>query len=265
MTNFKQKYKDYTLITGASAGIGKGFAEQLATKGLNLVLIARRADKLSELASNLEAKHNIKVKTLALDLLADNAISEITNATENLEVGLIVLNAAVEVHGDFTNNNLQSELDLVKLNVTRPLQLAHHFGNKMKQRKRGGIIFLSSTFGHQSVPYFANYAASKAYILSLGQALNYELKKFNVDVTVLSPGPTKTDMIASMTDVDFKKMPVTFQEVTPVVKTALNALGSKQAVIPGAWNNFMDIMGKFTTPRWILTNMYGFLVARAMK
>jgi len=98
----------------------------------------------------------------------------------------------------------------------------------------------------------------------LQQVLNYELKRYGVDVTVLSPGLTKTAMTQSMKGMDFKKMPIVEMEVGPVVKIALNALGKKQAVIPGARNIFMDIMGKFTTPRWMLTNMFGFLVSRAM-
>ena len=145
------------------------------------------------------------------------------------------------------------------------MQLAHVFGGKMIERKSGGVIFVSSTFGHQAVPYFANYAAGKAYILGIGQALNYEFGKSNVDVTVLSPGLTRTEMTENMKGINFRKMPIFEMKVQPVVSKAIKALGKKHVVIPGGWNRFMDAMGKFTTPRPILTNMYGFLVSRAMK
>lgn len=264
MKKFKQKYGEYALVTGASSGIGKEFAIQLAHKGLNLVLVARRENMLQDLSSELQNKFHIKVETIALDLLQNGAVDALVSKTSVFEIGLLVLSAGMELHGSFLKNQLVKETDVVKLNTLIPMQLAHHFGKKMEARKRGGILFVSSTFGHQSVPYFANYSATKAYILTIGQALNYELKRSNVDVTVLSPGLTRTEMVDKMTDVNFKKMPITEMSVTPVVKKALNALGRKQAVIPGARNNFMDIMGKFTTPRWMLTNMFGFLVSRSL-
>jgi len=262
--NYNDKYGSFALITGASSGIGKEFAKQLANKGLNLVLVARRSQRLIELASSLEKQYNIIVKTIELDLLNDNAVETLVSKTKDVEIGLLVPNAGMEVHGDFVKNDYQLESKVVRLNTLIPMQLAHIYGKKMVKKQRGGIIFVSSTFGHQSVPYFSNYAATKAYILSIGQALNYEFKKSNVDVTVLSPGLTRTEMVDGMQDMDFKKMPIVEMTVEPVVKKAINALGNRQAVIPGGRNVFMDIMGKFTTPRWMLTNMFGFLVSRAM-
>lgn len=264
MKDFKRKYEDYALITGASSGIGKEFAKQIASKGLNLVLVARRKDRLDKLATKLQEQHSILVKTIELDLLEEGAVEILISQTRNLNIGLLIPNAGMEDHGSFVENDYETESKVVKLNTLIPMQLAHAYGGEMTRRNKGGILFVSSMFGHQSVPYFANYSATKAYILSIGQALNYELKQYGVDVTVLSPGLTKTEMSQSMVDVDFSKMPITEMEVGPVVKKALNALGKKQAVIPGGRNIFMDIMGKFTTPRWILTNMYGFLVSRSM-
>lgn len=264
MKHFRDKYSDYALITGASSGIGKEFANQIASKGLNLVLVARRKNKLEELGLKLQKQHSVIVKTIELDLLKDNAVKTLISETKDLNIGLLIPNAGLEDHGNFVENDYEKESSVVKLNTLIPMQLAHAFGGKMVKRNKGGIIFISSTLGHQSVPYFANYSATKAYILSIGQALNYELKSHGVAVTVLSPGLTKTEMTQSMQGMDFKKMPIVEMEVEPVVKKALNALGKKQAVIPGARNILMDIMGKFTTPRWMLTNMFGFLVSRAM-
>ncbi len=265
MKEFKKEYGDFALITGASSGIGEEFAKQLASAGLNLVLVARRKNKLEKLASELEQRYKIKARTVESDLLNDNAVEALVSGTEDLDIGLLVLCAGMEVHGDFVKNNYEKETEVVKLNALVPMQLAHVFGGKMVNRRKGGILFVSSTFGHQAVPYFANYAASKAYILGLGQALNYELSKSNVDVTVLSPGLTTTEMTKNMQGIDFKKMPIVGMGVQPVVKKAIRALGKKQLVIPGGRNMLMDVMGKFTTPRWMLTKMYGFLVSRAMR
>lgn len=264
MKAFKNKYGDYALITGASSGIGAEFARQLAAMGFNLVLVARRVSRLDELAATISRQYRVDVKTIGLDLLDERAVETIVAATKNIQIGLLIPNAGLEVHGDFVSNSYEMESNTIKLNALVPMQLAHIFGGKMAERRKGGIIFVSSTFGHQSVPYFANYSASKAYVLSIGQALNYELKKKGVDVTVLSPGLTKTEMTQGMKGMDFSKMPIIEMGVEPVVRKALHALGRKQAVIPGKWNNMMDIMGKFTTPRWMLTNMFGFLVSRAM-
>ncbi|MBX2901656.1 MAG: SDR family NAD(P)-dependent oxidoreductase [Cyclobacteriaceae bacterium] len=265
MNHFKDKYGEYALVTGASSGIGKEFAVQLASKGLNLVLVARRNSKLEDLALHLAVQFGTKVKIIAVDLLSAGALDMIKKETDGLSVGLVVLNAGMEVHGKFLSNNLNDEKAVLRLNAEVPMELAHALASNMLTQKRGGIIFVSSTFGHQAVPFFANYAASKAYVLALGQALNYELKMSGIDVMVLSPGLTKTEMVENMGDIDFKKMPITEMEVTPVVRKALGSLGKRQVVIPGGRNIFMDAMGKYTTPRWALTNMFGFLVSRAMK
>lgn len=263
--NFKNRYGEYALITGASSGIGKEFAIQLAEKGMSLILVARRLDKLDELAQHLMHKNKVIVKTIALDLLEKESVEKLVTATNNFAVGLLIANAGKEVHGNYLENNIKDEMEVLTLNSFVPMQLVHHFGNKMKTKNKGGIILLASTFAHQAVPYFANYASSKAYILSLGQALNYELKKMGIDVMVLSPGPTKTDMLANMQDIDTSKMPLFIMSVQPVVKKTLNALGKKSIVIPGVWNNIMDSMGKYLTPRSVLTKMFGFLVLRATR
>ena len=263
MTSLSERYGGYALITGASSGIGREFARQLAAAGFDLVLVARSKRTLNDLAGELQRAYGIQTKVVEQDLLQDNAVDLLSLATHGLDIGLLVLSAGMESHGDFAQNGYEIESNVVTLNALIPMQLAHVFGNKMIRRKGGGILFVSSLFGHQAVPYFANYAASKAYILALGQALNYEFNPSNVDVTVLSPGLTRTAMTENMRGVDFKKMPIVEMTVGPVVAKALQGLGRKQVVIPGARNVFMDVMGKFTTPRWILTNMYGFLVSRA--
>lgn len=120
----------------------------------------------------------------------------IDKVTASLAIGLLINNAALATSGSFIWHQLQSVDDLLRVNVFAPTRLAHHFGKKKAARGRGGIVFVSSTFGYQAVPYFQSYAASKAYLLAVGEALFHELKPLGVDVSVLSPGPTNTAMKA---------------------------------------------------------------------
>ena len=241
MTDFKNKYGPWALLTGGTSGIGAEFANQLAEKGLNIVLVARRQNLLDEKAAELKNKYGVEVKTIQADLTKNEDLQKIQDGTNDLEIGLLIPCAALENHGLMTKLNLEKELAVIQINVTSTFALAHYFGGKMVERKRGGILFLSSMIGHMPNPYFANYAATKAYILNLGTSLNGELKKHGVDVTVLSPGPTETPMLSG-TDMDTSKLPMSIQTPDYVAKVGLDALGKKPVVIPGFKNNLMVTM-----------------------
>lgn len=265
MRKLKQKYGSYALVTGATSGIGKEFVELLAENGLNLVLVARREELLKKQVKEIQEKYKVKALAVPLDLTSDNAMNTLDIATKDLKIGLVIPNAGLELHGHFLNSKIEEQSKLVLLNTIIPMQIAHHFGAKMAKEKQGGILFVSSTFGLQSVPYFANYAATKAYILTLGQALKVEMKRNGVDVTVLAPGLTKTPMTTDMQGMNFRKMPITEMSANKVAKKGLKALlGKKSLKITGSRNVFLDVMGKYTTPRFILANMFGFLVNSAM-
>ena len=264
MKDYKTQYGPWALVTGASSGIGQEFARQLAATGLNLVLTARRIERLNEMGENLKKAYSIEVRTVQADLSKPDSVEILAKATEGLEIGLLVNSAGVETHGAFLKNDRQQERNLIQLNAITPMELAHHFGLKMAGRKRGGIIFVSSTLAYQAVPFFANYAASKAYIATFGEALNYELKKQGVDVTVLSPCLTNTEMYAKMDGVEWSKMPVGLMEVEPVVTTALAALGKKYSVIPGGRNNFMAFLSKRLMSRKANAEMFGSMMEKAM-
>jgi short-subunit dehydrogenase len=197
MTQFRDRYGKYAVVTGASSGIGEEFARQLAERGLNLALVARRSDLLIELADTLMSRFGIDIKTLPLDLTAPDAVGSVLRETEALDVGLAVVNAAQVVWGPFLDSTLQEVTDLVTLNAVVPMQLTHEFGARFKRRGRGGVLLVGSLSGHQPTPYCANYSASKAYVSTLGQALHMELAKSGVDVTVLAPGVVDTAMYRS--------------------------------------------------------------------
>ena len=144
--------------------------------------------------------------------------------------------------------------------------LAHRFAQPMVERRHGGIIFVASTFGYNGAPYTANYGATKAYLISLGEALHFELSKYNVDVCVLSPGPTNTQMIQKeITGIDMKKFPIKAMPVQPVVTAALQALPSKVSVIPGFANQVMGFMSKYLFTRTAVTSMFGKMMGRMLE
>ncbi len=264
-TEFASTYGPWALVTGASVGIGQEFARQLGAEGLNLVLASRSRDRLERLAEDLVAAHGISVRTIPVDLGKIGSTETLEEATADLEIGLLINNAGVETHGAFLKSNLDDEIALLQLNVIRPMELAHLFGRKMARRAKGGILFVSSTLGYQSVPFFANYASSKAYILSLGEALHFELKKKGVDVTVLSPGLTNTAMARDMDGVDFSKTPIPLMDVEPVVRTALRGLGRRPSVIPGAINNIMGFITKRILSRSAISRVFSGIASKAMR
>ncbi|MBV7331206.1 SDR family NAD(P)-dependent oxidoreductase [Chloroflexi bacterium TSY] len=261
--NFKEKYGPWALITGGTSGIGKAFAEQLAESGLNIVLVARRKPLLDQTAADLERQYGVQVQTIPTDLSDPAAVDTIIEATSDLDVGLLIPNAAVETNGSFIKNDLERENKLLQLNTIAPMQLAHHFGGQMSERGKGGILFVSSMAGYSAGPYLANYAASKAYILTLGESLYYELKKKGVDVSVLSPGLTNTPMAAG-TGIDWSKMPMTSMDPESTAAVGLQALGRQPSVVPGKMNNIMAFMGKHIMSRKIGVNMYGRMMEKAI-
>ena len=261
MKNFKQKYGSWALVTGASTGIGRSISEQLAQQGLNLVAVARNQSKLEILKNDLEAKYDILVKTISEDLSKPAASSEIAEQTADIDIGLLVANAGIENNGPFIDNDANDESRLLALNIVSPMQLSHIFAKRFTDRGKGGILLISSLFGYQGVPYVANYSASKAYILSLGEALNVELKPLGIDVTVLSPGMTKTPMTDNMS-VDFNRMPITQHAPGVVANVGLNALGKKATVVPGLINKIYAWENRFIPRSWPV-KLFGFLVSRA--
>ena len=168
MADFIEKYGSWAIVTGANAGIGKAIATELAARGINIVGVARRQSLLDELQQELSRDYGVEVRTIKADLTEPASISKIELATSDLDVGLVVPNAGVELNGTFIHSSLEANEKMLQLNVTAPMQMAKIFGAKMARRGRGGILFISSLFGYQGTPHVANYAATKAYILSLG-------------------------------------------------------------------------------------------------
>lgn len=251
---YKQNYGPWALITGASSGIGAEFARQLAEKELNLILVARRADRLEELANELELKNGIQAIPLGVDLLSNDFLIEIRKITDSLKVGLLVSNAGAMYVGNHFENTIEDELRMIDLNIKAPAILTHHFVQKMIERKRGGVIYTGSMLGFMGTPYATTYAATKAHEIVKTEGLAYELKPKGIDVLGLNPGLTKTEMTSNN---DFSGMPMELMQPTPVAKAAIDALGKKVLVTPGFMNNMMNWMSKRVMSRKMNTKMFG--------
>jgi short-subunit dehydrogenase len=262
MTSFRDRYGRYALVTGASAGIGEEFARQLAGRGLNLVLVARRQDKLDELAAALTASAGVEVRTVALDLLAEDAVTVLLDSTESVDLGLVVLNAGLLSLGPFLDRPLDEHADLLKLNAVVPMRLSHVFGNRLKRRGHGGLVLVASIVGEHPTPYEANYSASKAYLSTLGQALHVELAPAGVDVTVLAPGLVDTPMTRNAPgEVTTGRLPISGPG--PVVRAALDGLGRRALVIPGALNKVIDVALRLA-PRSVGVRTLGSMLGRML-
>lgn len=254
--NFIERYGPWALITGASAGIGAEFARQLAGLGFNLVLVARRRERMETLARQLEDDHQIQIVSVSVDLSQRDFLPAIRQATQSVEIGLLVNNAGFGVAGDFLAHDVDRELALLDVNCRALLMLTHEFGNQMARRKKGGIILVSSVSAYIATPFEANYAASKVYELFLAEALRYELAKKGVDVLALCPGSTDTEFHQIS-----GSQPVAAMAVQPVVSLALRRLGKAPVAIPGWHNRLLVGLLKFT-PRRLHTYFAGRAMAR---
>ena len=246
--NFSKKYGPWAIVTGASSGIGEEFGRQLATLKMNLVLVARRYEKLELLSHELIRAHGIEVKIVSVDVSNPDFLKDIQSVTDSLEIGLLVNNAGFALTGEFLGHTLEEELSLFHVNCSAPLILAHAFGKKMVQRGNGGIINVASVAAFLPMPFWTNYSASKAYLLHFSESLGYELRKKGVDVLALCPGGTRTEF-SQVAGTKSHGM-----EPAEVVELALKKLGKQPVAIPGVKNQIISFINRFL-PRQLLTKI----------
>jgi short-subunit dehydrogenase len=232
---FRDRYGPWALVAGGSDGIGGCFARELAARGINLCLVARRAAVLESLAKDIRAERGVEVRTLALDLTDDGMVERLAEATADLEVGLVVYNAGA-VHGakKFLDQPLAHGLGLVRLNCVGPMSLAHHFGRRMRERGRGGVLLISSLAALSGASYIASYAATKSFDLIFAEALWHELAPDGVDVLCAVVGATRTPSMLSSNE-KFEAYPG-IMEPREVAAGALDHLGRGPSWVPGSAN-----------------------------
>lgn len=231
---FSSCYGPWAVVTGASSGIGEQFARALAARGCNLVVVARRADRLDALATELSTGGGVEVETLALDLAEPGSVSRVVAGCAGKDVGLVVSNAGFGLKG-LHHQQSESRLEaMVAVNCLAPALLARAFGPALMERGRGGLIFTGSIEGFVGFPLSAAYAATKAFVLSLGEGLWGELHSQGVDVLVVAPGSTDTEAL-ELQGID-KSTLVGIMSPATVVEGALEQLGKRPVHIAGAMN-----------------------------
>jgi hypothetical protein len=247
----------WALVTGASAGIGRELATLLASGGTNLVLTARRRERLDELATNLRAKHYIKVEVFTADLTKPSAPTAIFNftRTNNITIDLLINNAGFGSYGPFHESDLARQLEMIQVNCSAVVHLTHLYLAGMIERRRGDILTLGSTASFQAVPYIATYAATKAFDLSFGEALAEEVRQFGIRACVLCPGSTQTEF-HEVAGHPRKILP--HQETADkVARVGLEALAEgKSLVISGIQNN-LGAAAQRLVPRSTVTKVAG--------
>ncbi|HEX6041847.1 SDR family oxidoreductase [Longimicrobium sp.] len=239
-------YRDrWALVTGASMGIGEAFARALAERGMNLVLCARSADRLQALAADIASAHGVRTHVVAADLGQPGAAADAwARASDGRDIHLLVNNAGFGLHGRFEQLPRDRQGEMIALNCTAVLELAHLALNAMRPRGDGGIINVASIVAYQPVPWMATYAATKAFVLSLSQALAEENRGSGVRILCVSPGPTPSGFQATAGTSVEPSQPG-YLEPRAVVDRALAALdGGRTQVTPGAVNRVATVFGR---------------------
>jgi short-subunit dehydrogenase len=255
--SFVDCYGPWALVAGASEGLGAEFAEQLARRGLNLVLVARRAGLLNSLAQSLSARYAVAVRQLALDLAQPEAAESIVQATQDIEVGLLIYNAAYSAIGPFFQRPLDDHLLELATNCRAPLVLVHALGQRMLKRGRGGILLMSSLSAQQGSPYIANYAATKAYNWILAEGLWDELRQQGVDVLVCRAGAISTPNYDASAPNQTSRLSVAATTPQAVVASALVGLGKGPEVVPGLGYRLSALAMQRLLPRKLAVRIMG--------
>lgn len=237
------RYGKWAVVTGASSGIGLAMARELAAKGFNLLLIARRRELLETLGNELRESFGIATIPMTADLAQVEAVAAIEARTAELEVGLLVAAAGFGTAGSFLESDPAIEEEMLAVNCRAVLQLSRRYGRRFARQGRGGIILFGSLVGYQGTPRAAHYAATKAYVQTLAEALHVELSPKGVDVLSSAPGPVRSGFG------DRARM-VMGAAATPetVARATLAALGRSMTVTPGALSKLLT-WSLMTAPR----------------
>jgi uncharacterized protein len=251
------------LITGASSGIGVEFANRLAARGANLVLVARRKDRLQAVADAVKLSYKVDVQIVVADLSEIDAAASLFKALKRkkIEVDVLVNNAGFGTMGEFVKNNSEKVAEEIRLNVATLVELSKLALPSMLAKRDGVIVNIASTAAYQPVPYMAVYAATKAFVLSFTEALWGELKGTGVSALALSPGGTKTEFFEVASEGKRKDGFSSMQTVEEVVEVAMKALDKPTpppSVISGVSNYLMATSGRLVSRKSVIS------VARSM-
>lgn len=261
-SEFAARYGSWGIVAGASEGLGATYAEELAAHGMNLVLVARRAELLQSLASELATKYNVETRIIPLDLSASNAVEQVAENTKDLEIGLLIYNAAFSAIGPFLERPLEDHIKEINTNAFTALKLIYLFAEQMLTRGRGGILLMSSLSAFQGSAYISTYAATKAFNIVLAEGLWEEWRERGVDVLVCVSGAVKTPNYAASEPEQTGGLGDMTMNPDQVVREALNALGKGPYVIPGRMNRISSFVMRHLLPRKTAVKFMGRILKR---
>ena len=239
------------LITGASSGIGEQFARRMASAGFNLIIVARRLDRLEALAKELEAAHGVDVQPIQSDLSKPGAARLLKAAIRDVEIDTLVNNAGFGHIGPFVGEKYEAMTDEITVNISVLTQLTRIFLPSMIERGSGTIINVASTAAYQPIPNMAVYAATKSYVLSFSEGLWSEVRGTGVNVLAISPGPTETEFFGVAQGKSIGKQMATVSDVVDLaLKTA--ARGAHPSMIVGRKNHIQAVVARFVPRKMVL-------------
>lgn len=249
----------YTLITGATSGIGFEMAQILAKKGKNLFLASRNQEKLNEIKNDFEKKYKVSIGILPVDLSKSNSAKLIDEFAEKnkMNVEALINNSGIGIYGEHAELNYENISEMLQLNIISLTKLCSLFGAKMKAVKSGKILNIASAAAYQPTPYFAAYGASKSYVLNFSEALAKEMEDYNVSVSCLSPGPTDTGFFNDIDKGNVKNSHLNKGARTSVIdvaKIGIDALEKgKLSVIVGTMNRLRTFSARFASRNAVAT------------
>ncbi len=248
MSGFQQQYGPWALVAGASEGIGQAWCRSLAERGLNVVLIARRAEPLESEAAELQARFGVQTRTLALDLASSELGERLQKATDDLDIGFVVYNAAYSDIVEYLEQPMRSKLQTLDVNCRGVVLLTSLFAERLVARGRGGMVLMSSMAGWQGSAMVGIYAASKAFVTVLAESLWSELRPHGVDVHACVAGATLTPNFKSQTP-QARQRQAFPMEPEAVVDAALSRLGKGPTIIAGRVNRAAYVLLGKLIPR----------------
>jgi uncharacterized protein len=232
-STFRKKYGPWAIVAGASEGLGAAFAEECASRGLNVVLVARSIDKLNSVRQTLAEKYKTESRVLVMDLSDPGAAEQLDIKTKDLDAGLLIYNAALSLIGPYLSFSAELHRTTVATNCQTPALCAHLFGRRFTSRGSGGILLMSSMAGFQGSPFLSHYAASKAFTTVLAEGLSREYGAGNVDVLACCGGAIATPGYLKANN--GKKSFIAMRPGT-VARLALDKINKRGIFIPGFFN-----------------------------
>lgn len=243
------------LVTGASAGLGVDFARELAERGADVILVARREERLREVADDLEGGYGVRADTISMDLARDEAAEELYEEVRGRghEVDILVNNAGFGIWGDFLEADREQLDDMMKLDIMTPVHLTRLFGEQMAERGWGRILQVASIGAYQPSPKYASYSAAKSFVRSWGEAIDFEMREHGVSCTVVSPGATATEFFdAAGQDARTWYQKIFMMESSTVADIGIRAmLNQRMSIVVGFTNAFNAWLTRFLPRRLV--------------